>query len=198
MIKAGKQHKERAIEILAACFDTNKTVNWIVKQDLKREERIKNLIDYSFEACIRSGEVYMPDDESGVIICSLSENKMPILEEAYLTMQFVWKVTGIKGLKRAMWREDYIKQFHPQDKEFMYIWFIGIKKNHQGKGIGSAMLHELINNSDRENLPIYLETSVLANLHFYQKHGFEVYHETGEEVFGFKLYFLRRLSRAAK
>ncbi len=55
------------------------------------------------------------------------------------------------------------------------------------------MIKEIIDKSSREDLPIYLETSEERTLKFYQKQGFEVYHTSKEELFGFKLYFLRRL-----
>ena len=57
------------------------------------------------------------------------------------------------------------------------------------------MLQEIIDKSEKENLPIYLETSSEINVDFYQKHGFEIYHTSETELFGFDLYFLRRLPK---
>ncbi|MDB5245985.1 MAG: family N-acetyltransferase [Segetibacter sp.] len=192
MIKAGKIHKQVAIDILSECFESNKTVNYIIKQDSRRKERIRDLIDYSFDACINCGQTYFTDDFSGVIICSMSDDKLPILEEALLTAQFVLKVTGIEGIGKALKREQYIQQFHPDESEFLYIWFIGLKKTEQGKGVGSQLLQEIINKSNEQKVPVYVETSSERILNFYKKFGFEVYHVADEEVFGYKLYFLRR------
>jgi GNAT superfamily N-acetyltransferase len=193
MITASKIHKERVIELLAECIDTNKSVNWIVKQDADRKQRIRHLIDYSFDACIDLEQIYLTDDQNGVIISSMSDDKLPFLEEAYLTARFVIKVTGVEGIAKALRREDYINSFHPQDHEFIYIWFMAVDKTQQGKGIGSKMLKEIIDKSDKENMPIYLETSEDRTLNFYLKHGFENYHTSEEEMFGFNLYFLRKL-----
>lgn len=194
MIKAGKIHKEKVIDILYECFEKNKSVNWIVKQDSKKKERIRDLMDYFFEACIEIGEIYLTENLTGVIIFSNSDDKLPILEEAYLTVRLILKVTGIVGIGKALQREKYINRFHPQDEEFIYIWFLGLKKTEQGRGVGSKMVQEVINRSNNEQLPIYLETSTEENLKFYKKHGFEVYHVSPEDVFGFKLYFLRKLA----
>jgi GNAT superfamily N-acetyltransferase len=193
MIKAGKINKERIIELLAECFDTNKSVNWIVKQDSKRKERIRHLMDYSFDSCIDSEEIYLSKDLNGVVICSMSDDKLPFLEEAYLTARFVLQVTGIEGIGKALRREEYINSYHPQDHEFIYIWFIAVDKTQQGKGIASTMMKEIIDRSNKDDLPIYLETSEERTVKFYQKQGFEVFHTSEEEMFGFKLYFLRRL-----
>jgi ribosomal protein S18 acetylase RimI-like enzyme len=150
MITADKTHKERVIEILSECFDGNKTVNYIVKQDEKRKERVRELIDYSFDACVESGQIYLTNDQNAVIICSLSVDKLPILEEAFLTLKFVFKVVGLDGISRILKREKYISSFHPQDEEFIYIWFIGVKNGDQGKGLGSSLLEEVIEVSEQK------------------------------------------------
>jgi GNAT superfamily N-acetyltransferase len=193
MITAGKIHKEKVIELLAECIDTNKSINWLVRQDSKRKERIRALIDYAFDTCVDAEQIYLTEEQDGVIICSMSDDKLPFLEEAWLTARFIIKVTGIDGIGKALRREKYVTSFHPQDEEYIYIWFLAVEKSMTGKGIGSAMLQELIQKSSKEGLPIFVETSSVTILHFYQKHGFENYHTSGEEMFGFKLYFLKRI-----
>lgn len=194
MIKADKIHKQRVIDILSECFETNKTVNYIVKQDEKKKERIRFLMEYSFDMCLEAGQILMTDDMLGAIVCSNSTGKLPILEEAFQTAKFVWKVSGIDGIGRVLKRETYLNSYHPQDEEYMYIWFIGVDRAAQGKGVGSAMIEELIGESNLSGKTIYLETSSERHLHFYKKHGFNVYHTAEEEVFGYKLYFLRRFA----
>jgi ribosomal protein S18 acetylase RimI-like enzyme len=193
MIKAGKIHKDRVLELLAECIDKNKSVNWIVKQDAKRKERIRHLLNYSFEICIAAEQIFLTEDQNGVIICSMSDDKLPFLEEAWHTARFLINVTGINGIGKALRRERYVTSFHPTDHEFIYIWFLAVDKSMQGTGVGTAMLAELITTSNQANLPIYLETSEERNVKFYQKHGFEIYHVSDEAMFGFKLYFLRKL-----
>jgi ribosomal protein S18 acetylase RimI-like enzyme len=107
-------------------------------------------------------------------------------------------VTGIDGIGKALRREKYVTSFHPQDEEFIYIWFLAVDERMTGKGIGSSLLQELINKSNREALPIFVETSSESNLLFYHKHGFENYHISDEEMFGFKLYFLKRVPDSPK
>lgn len=195
MIKADKIHKQRVIDILSECFEANKTVNYIVRQDEKKKERIRFLMDYSFDMCLEAGQILMTEDMKGAIICSNSTNKLPILEEAFQTAKFVWKVSGLDGIGRVLKRETYLNSYHPQDEDYMYIWFIGVDKAAQGKGVGAAMIEEIINESERSNKAIYLETSSERHLHFYKKHGFDVYHTADTSVFGYELYFLRKFPK---
>jgi hypothetical protein len=59
MIQAAYKDKYLVVDILTKAFDSNKSVNYVVKQDRKREKRIRKLMDYSFELCWESGEVYL-------------------------------------------------------------------------------------------------------------------------------------------
>ena len=51
MIRAEYKDKERIVEILTNSFQDNKSVNYILKQDQKRVQRIRNLMAYSFDFC---------------------------------------------------------------------------------------------------------------------------------------------------
>ena len=53
--------KEIIVEILLNAFDSNKSVNYVIKQDKRRIHRIKKLMEYSFEMCWHFGEVYLSD-----------------------------------------------------------------------------------------------------------------------------------------
>ena len=70
-----------------------------------------------------------------------------------------------------------------------YLWFIGVDPEHQNEGIGSILLDDIIEDSERKRRPIYLETSTVKNLPWYKKFGFQIYHELN---LSYKLFFLKR------
>jgi ribosomal protein S18 acetylase RimI-like enzyme len=51
---------------------------------------------------------------------------------------------------------------------------MGVSQNYQGKGLGGKLVRALIEKSESENKPIYLETQKKDNVFFYEKYGFEV------------------------
>jgi ribosomal protein S18 acetylase RimI-like enzyme len=51
---------------------------------------------------------------------------------------------------------------------------LGTAPEHQGKGLGSAMMAPVLHRCDDEGLPAYLESSKESNIAFYRRHGFEV------------------------
>jgi len=91
---------------------------------------------------------------------------------------------------KVLGRESKIKTFHPKEP-FSYLWFIGVNPNFQNKGKGSQLLREIIEYSEKQKRPIYLETSVDRNLPWYQKHGFEIFQSLN---LTYTLYMMRRVT----
>ena len=64
-------------------------------------------------------------------------------------------------------------------------WFLGtlvVHPDHQGRGIGSALLRDGLAQADLGEQPVTLQTSTTENVRFYQRHGFEVT-ETLDELY---------------
>ena len=79
------------------------------------------------------------------------------------------------------------KAFHPHE-DFYHLWYLGVEPESQNKGIGTNFLREII--ESKNDRPIYLETSTLKNIPWYEKLGFEVFHEL--DLKAYKLFLIRR------
>lgn len=194
MRKANHKEKNLIIDILMQSFETNQSVNYILKQDKKRLSRIRALMDYSFEVCILFGDVFISDDNKACALIMYPDKKQTSLKSIYLDLKLIFQCTGIKNVMKTLNREALIKKIQP--KELMtYLWFIGVKTEDQNKGFGSNMLQSIIKYSEQNNKPIYLETSTVRNLPWYKKFGFEVY---SEQELTYRLYFLKRNQKNKK
>jgi ribosomal protein S18 acetylase RimI-like enzyme len=64
-------------------------------------------------------------------------------------------------------------QYHPKEPHW-YLAVLGADPARQGQGTGSALLRTTLAKVDEQNLPAYLESSNIANVPLYERHGFEV------------------------
>jgi GNAT superfamily N-acetyltransferase len=188
MLKAGYKDKELILDILCKSFDTNKSVNYVVKQDNHRKRRIRTLMDYSFEICFRYGRIYLSNNKDGCALILFPDKKKATLKTILLDAKMVISSVGLSRVKKVLKREAKIKVAYP-DKQLLYLWFIGVNPEVQHKGIGSDLLKEIIKESNALKRPIYLETSMQENIEFYNKVGFTVYKELD---FGHTLYLVKR------
>jgi ribosomal protein S18 acetylase RimI-like enzyme len=72
--------------------------------------------------------------------------------------------------------------------EGLYLWFIGVHPNAQNNGVGQKLMTELVDESERMERPIYLETSTMKNIPWYKKFGLDVYNQLD---FGYNLFLIR-------
>lgn len=188
MIKAHYDDKPLAVDILSNAFKDNKSVNYIVKQDAKRYERIRYLMEYSFDVCYMFGDIYFNEDKTAVALISYPDRKRTTLKSILLDLGLVINSIGIGRASKALKREGLIKKNYPTN-EIYYLWFIGVSEENQGKGKGTELMNELVEHSDTMGRPIYLETSTIRNISFYKRFGFNVFKELD---FGYTLYMFRR------
>jgi ribosomal protein S18 acetylase RimI-like enzyme len=176
------------VNILVNSFDDNKSVNYIIKQDKKRVQRIRALMEYSFDICHLFGDVFLTDDKNGCALIVLPDKKKLSFKSIILDAKLVINSMGLSNTKKAMYRESKIKKEHPKDLIY-YLWFIGVEPNEQNKGIGSLLLEYVINEGLALKRKICLETSTMKNIPWYKKHGFSIYKELD---FSYRLYFMKR------
>ena len=188
MIKAESKDKNLVVDILTKSFDTNQSVNYIVKQDEKRVQRVRSLMDYSFEVCYSFGDVFLSDDKKGCALITYPDKKKTTLKSILLDIKLIVSAVGLMNIKKTLARESLINKMHPKEPMY-YLWFIGIDPEHQNEGIGSILLDDIIEDSEHKQRPIYLETSTVKNLPWYKKFGFQIYHELD---LSYKLFFLKR------
>jgi ribosomal protein S18 acetylase RimI-like enzyme len=188
MRRAEEKDKRLVVDILSKSFDKNSSVNYVVKQDSNREERIKSLMEYSFNVCLHSGEVWISDDENAVALLLFPEKKKTTFHSILWDINLATAAIGLTRVFDVLKRESLIKKNHPA-KPFTYLWFIGVDPHAQKRGVGSKLLNEVIDMNSKKERPIYLETSVSNNLSWYKKFGFEIYHKID---LSYDLYLLRR------
>lgn len=188
MIKAIYKDKDRVIDILAQSFDDNQSVNYISKQDKKRKQRIRMLMEYSFEVCYLFGDVFLTEDKKSCALVLYPDKKKTTLKSILLDVQLIFFCIGIENIKKALTRESKIKQLQPKVKMY-YLWFVGVDPQFQNKGIGSDLLKDIIEDSTQKGRPLYLETSTLKNLPWYKKFDFQIYAELDLSC---RLFFLKR------
>ena len=188
MRRAEKDDKPVVVDILANSFKDNKSVNYIIPQAGSRKKRLLRLMEYSFDYCMLFGEIYLSDDKKACALVVFPDKKETNFTGIMLDSKLALSCIGIFNLLNVLKRESKIKTLQPKIPMY-YLWFIGVQSEDQHMGRGSSLLGELIIRSNSMNRPIYLETSTLNNIPWYQKFGFQIYEELD---LGYKLFFLKR------
>lgn len=176
MIRATYQDKSHVVHILEQAFASNPSVNYSIPQDARRSQRLRGLVQYSFEVCHEFGEIYLSDDRNACALLVCPEKKHITWTAIKRDVLLIFRSVGLSKVKALLDREAKIKALHPSGLHY-HLWYIGVWPNCQQQGIGTQLLQEIITLARQNGRSIYLETSVPMNISWYQKAGFEVFHE---------------------
>ncbi len=179
--------KQIIIDILHKSFMDNKSVNFVVKQDNKREARIRKLMEYSYFKGKHFGQIYISKDQKTCAIILDPSKQKTTLKSILWDLKLVFGCMGISNVKKVLKRESEIKKHHP-DFPFLHLWYIGVEPAEQGKAKGTEMMARIIHDAREKRLPIYLETSTERNFPFYEKLGFKVISEINTLGYPLKMY----------
>jgi GNAT superfamily N-acetyltransferase len=126
----------------------------------------------TMRAELKNGTVFTNDELQGVAVwrdpalgpasmSSLLRSTFPMI--AYLGIR---SPLIFRGFQRLI-------ALHPPEPHW-YLTVIGTDPQHQGKGIGAALLRTILAKCETEGLPAYLEASRPENVPYYLRQGFSV------------------------
>ena len=168
---------------LASAFAEDPLFNWMAggKTGAAFEPKVRLVFDTFLKLDLARSEhlVFADDDGVGVSVWKAPNNwKMPNgdIVRAFPSML---RAFGTKA-PRMIGAVTEIEKEHSQEEHY-YLEALGTRQDMQSKGVGSAVIGDMLARCDAEGTPAYLESSNLRNVPFYARHGFV---PTGEIVCG--------------
>lgn len=191
MIKATKKDKNLVIDILSDAFEFNPSVNWIVGNRKGKAKRLKLLIEYSFQKCLRDGTVLISNDKTGAAMYFTSTKPVFSIKELFWHLILAFKVIGIGRLHEILTRESFIKK-HKLQIPHLYFWFLGVKKNNRNGKAARELSQYIFKEAKQLQLPILVETSEAKNILSYQKMGFKTYYKWENKRKKMNIWFMKK------
>lgn len=154
--------------VLARAFADDPVVAWLVPTQ-RRQERF-----FAATAAIYFGlgEIYTTADGTGVGMWARPGARRPGLWPVARTAPDMLRALRT-NVPRGLRVKNLVEGHHPRQPHW-YLSVLGTDPDHQGQGIGSALMAPVLSRCDEEGVLAYLESSKESNIAFYARHGFEV------------------------
>ena len=191
MIEANRQHKDLIIDILVSAFKDNTedtSINFVVKQDAKRVERMKVLMGYLFEKALLFGKVFLSENKKACLLVIFSERERITVKTIALNIELALKCIGLKNIFKVLKRQRLLKRFHPGEDHIRPI-IMGVSKDYFGRGSAAKLVLQVLHPYNEKRLPIIIDTVSDDNVKLYRKFGFKIKHR--DESLGYPIYFMR-------
>lgn len=191
MRKASYKDKDLVAEILTSAFESSNeasSINLTVKQDERRVDRMKILMEYLFERAILFGEVFISDNEKACLLVKYTHLEKTTLKTIKLDLRLAFKCIGIERVYKVLKRQQIAKRNYPKGKHIRPV-ILGVKKEMNGKGTAARLLLKLMHHFKDNKLPVILDAASEKNVNLYQKFGFKIIKK--DDSLGFPMWFLR-------
>ncbi len=156
--------------LFAVAFNTDPVFNWMARNDGARLPALQEFFRWILaERSISHGEVWMTDGAAAIWLPpGAAASPGGFIEQLGLLPLFL-RLCGISRLLRGAALDEAMEKSHPREPHY-YLGFIAVAPEHQGQGLGSALLSATLQRIGR--VPAYLENSNPRNTPLYERHGF--------------------------
>jgi ribosomal protein S18 acetylase RimI-like enzyme len=168
--------REGAAHDLAAAFAADPVFDWFLKEGPGRPAV---LIDF-FRLVLKltgpqGARVERPADGGAAALWLRSEDMgdFPLAGELSIAALML-RGCGLGRIRRVLAVRAAMDAHHPQDRAHDYLYFLGVRPQFQGLGIGSRLLRSHLAGLDAAGRPAFLETGNPRTLTLYQSHGFAI------------------------
>ncbi|WP_329334858.1 GNAT family N-acetyltransferase [Streptomyces sp. NBC_00663] len=170
---AGQDDRDLVVRLLDRAFQNDPVSRWVFPGDEYRRATHHKLMAAFTDIVLADGRIDLTEDGTA---CALW---LPMPAEAH------GEDEGNGGDGPAQMRASIdpanerieliarlTEDIHPVGRAHEYLWMIGVSPDHQGEGLGTALIGAVLDRCDREGLPAYLEASSARSRVLYERLGF--------------------------
>jgi ribosomal protein S18 acetylase RimI-like enzyme len=163
--------------MLERAFRDDPVAAWAFRHAGARRRALERFQAIRLRQTITDEDVWTAADHSCAALWSPPERwHNSLREDAALAPCFAHpRLLGRLPLVSAGWLA--MERKHPASPPHYYLAVLGTDPEHQGRGLGSALLRPVLERCDDDGLGVYLECSKERNIDFYARHGFRVREE---------------------
>jgi ribosomal protein S18 acetylase RimI-like enzyme len=198
LLRLTKKERNAASLVLAQAFAEYELFQYYFPDVKERQAVLSTFCFLNISVCLKYGEVYASSPNMEGVSAWLPPGKTiggwQIIRSVTPSVLFNFRRQGASRM-RAYGR--YVDDLHRRlvPNPHWYLQIIGVQPKYQGRGFCSRLVKPMLERTDREKLPCYLETNTKKNVSIYQRFGFEVVSEDkipGTDLMNFAM--LRRVN----
>jgi ribosomal protein S18 acetylase RimI-like enzyme len=172
-VRPATRHDRAGIaSALTAAFFDDPVVSWLVPDAARRREVLPPMFGLFADAFLPHGEVLVAGEGVGASLW-VPPGVQPVADDEAEEFGARIEQTAGEDAPRMFELMELMDANHPHEPSY-YLNLVGVLPDHQGQGLGSALMTPILEKCDREGAPAYLEATSEHNRRLYMRHGFEV------------------------
>ena len=173
LYKMEKKDIKKVLDVFLSAYSDDPMFEKFIKEEDKRRTQFEIMLRF----CVKYGNVFSTSDKFEGVMAIVSHDKGDMTAgRIFLSGGFF---LGLKliSLQKIMGEASKAIEEAKKDLDigpYIFLFIMAVSKEFQGKGFGGKFLRAIIEKSEIEKLPIYLETQNEKNVKLYEHFGFHV------------------------
>jgi GNAT superfamily N-acetyltransferase len=166
------QEQDDLARTLAAAFDNDPVLAWLLPNQRTREERLRRFFTIELRhMAFARGTVWTCEGLVGAAMCMPPGTwqlppRVALAQAPAFARVFGRRLPIATALQAAM-------ELRHDRSAHWYVLAVGVRPEHHGGGLGTALLSPTLARCDSDGLPAYLEASSERSVVLYERLGFE-------------------------
>jgi ribosomal protein S18 acetylase RimI-like enzyme len=162
--------RKAVVRALARAFERDPLACFALRDDAGKARALETTFDVAFRRwTLPAAGAWLADEGAGAALWVPPGQWNPL--RAWPDAFALARSVGWMRLPRVLRGIGRIDGRHPKAPHW-YLFAIGVDPDHQGRGVGSALLDAVLSRCDELGEPAYLEASTEANARLYARYGF--------------------------
>lgn len=168
---------KKVARILAESFIDDPSFKFTYGENVNKIQALDAFFKLLVEDVMQRGEIVVAPEDQGV--CIWYPESVEIFNKQFeqILVDVASTVYHFAGEESGKRFEHLIHKMGEKEPEKTHceVFFIGLKPEARGKGIGKNLIKPVLNYADTKQVGCYLVSSSSRNISFYERHGFQKY-----------------------
>jgi GNAT superfamily N-acetyltransferase len=169
--KAGAEDAIAIAASLAGAFSDDPVFQWFSPDNARRRAMLPAFFAVFTAAYMRRGDIHVSDGVAGAALWATPEIDPLAADPA--DAERLAEIAGVDA-PRLFEVLERLEAHAPQEPHY-HLQLLGVRPEHQGAGIGGALMAPGLARCDRDGVPAYLEATTDRNRALYERHGFRAH-----------------------
>ncbi|MBW4572930.1 MAG: GNAT family N-acetyltransferase [Tolypothrix carrinoi HA7290-LM1] len=175
MLKNSQTQIQKTAQILTQGFIDDPSFALIFGENANKFQALNAFFELFVTDAMERGEIITAPEEQGACIWYPAEVEIFNEQFEQILTEIISTISDFCGWESGKRFEELIKKVGASEPEAPHceVFFIALKPEARGKGIGESLLKPVLNYADTKKFGCYLVSYNSRNISFYKRYGFQ-------------------------
>ncbi len=175
MLKNSQAQIQKTAQILTQGFIDDPSFAFIFGDNANKYQALNAFFELFVTDAMQRGEIIIAPEEQGACLWYPAEVEIFNDQFEQMLTEIISTISDFCGQESGKRFEEVIQKVGANEPEAPHceVFFIALKPEARGKGIGESLLKPVLNYADTKQFACYLVSSNSRNISFYERHGFQ-------------------------